>query len=389
MPIYKFRGFAADGSERKGTVQADGLKDAIARLRRDGIIPKDIASQAVTGKRRFFFRGKGEKLSQLTRQLSILLASGVSLNDSLRSLAEENAGFWKSLLVDLREKLSSGSSLSKAMETHAGIFPEFYIRMVQAGEKGGMLDDVLMRLADFLEKELAIRSKVTNAMVYPLFMFSIGIIVLSFVFTFVVPKIVVIFENARSSLPFITVVLIAISKFFQSFWWAMIILAFGLYYGGKRVRERRPELFDSLFLKIPLSRSLYISRFTRIFGFLLSGGVPLIAALDLASKSTGNSVLRGILSRAGSKITEGAGVAASLEELPPVLRQMISTGEKSGQLPQLLERAADSYEEEFSKKVDVMLTLLEPSMIVVMGLVVGFIVFAVLLPIFEMNQLIK
>ncbi|MGE5894881.1 MAG: type II secretion system F family protein [bacterium] len=389
MPIFKFIGYGSDGSERKGTIEADGIKDAILRLRQDGVLAKDVHALAPSGKGRFFFRDRASRLSQVTRQLSILLAAGVPLNEALRSLGEENTGHWRTLLIDLWDSLASGSSLSRAMEEHRDVFPEFYIRMVQAGETGGMLDDVLMKLADFLEKEIAIRSKVSHAMIYPLFMFSIGIIVLSFVFTFVVPKIVVIFENAKTSLPLVTRALILISTLFHSYWWLMIAVALGAYAVFRKMKRANPERFDAVLLRIPVLRTLLIARFTRIFGFLLSGGIPLLKSLDLAAKSTGNAVLRNMLSEASKKITEGTGVAASLTTLPPVLRQMIATGEKTGKLPELLGRAADAYEEDFSKKVHTMLALLEPSMTVFMGVIVGFIVFAVLLPLFQMNQLIR
>jgi general secretion pathway protein F len=389
MPIYKFTGYTPDGSEKKGTIEAEGIKDAVVRLKLEGVLPRDIHSLAPSARSRFFLRDRAEKLSQVTRQLSILLAAGVPLNEALRSLADENEGYWKTLLINIRDAIASGSGLSRALDEHRDIFPEFYVRMVHAGETGGMLDDVLLKLADFLEKEIAIRSRVSHAMVYPVFMFGIGVIVLSFVFTFVVPKIVVIFENAKTSLPFITKVLIFISNVFHSYWWLLLAAILGLYYFFRKLKRTKPEKLDSLFLKLPLTRSLYIARFTRIFGFLLSGGIPLLKSLDLAAKSTGNSILKNDLTGAAKKITEGAGVSASLTTLPPVLRQMIATGEKTGKLAELLDRAADAYEEDFSKKVQTALTLLEPSMIVFMGVIVGFIVFAVLLPLFQMNQLIK
>jgi general secretion pathway protein F len=389
MPIYKFTGYTPDGSEKKGTIEAEGVKDAVVKLKLEGVLPRDIHSLAPSARSRFFLRDRAEKLSQVTRQLSILLAAGVPLNEALRSLADENEGYWKTLLINIRDAIASGSGLSRALDEHRDIFPEFYVRMVHAGETGGMLDDVLLKLADFLEKEIAIRSRVSHAMVYPVFMFGIGVIVLSFVFTFVVPKIVVIFENAKTSLPFITKVLIFISNVFHSYWWLLLAAILGLYYFFRKLKRTKPEKLDVLFLKIPLTRSLYIARFTRIFGFLLSGGIPLLKSLDLAAKSTGNSILKNDLTGAAKKITEGAGVSASLTTLPPVLRQMIATGEKTGKLAELLDRAADAYEEDFSKKVQTALTLLEPSMIVFMGVIVGFIVFAVLLPLFQMNQLIK
>jgi len=389
MPIYKFSGYRADGSGRKGTIEADGVKDAIVKLRQDGILAKDVRAVTPAGEKRLFAGGRRERLSQITRQLSVLLAAEVPLNEGLKSLAEENTGYWRALLINLRDSIASGASLSRAMDEHREVFPEFYVRMVQAGETGGMLDDVLMKLADFLEKEIAIRSKVNHAMVYPLFMLSIGVIVLSFIFTFVVPKIVVIFASAKASLPFVTKVLIFISKAFNSYWWLLLALAAGAYLMLRRMRRAHPEKLDALVLRIPVTRSLLVARFTRVFGFLLSGGVPLLKSLDLAGKSTGNAVMQRSFTEASKRITEGTGISAALTGLPPVLRQMIATGERTGRLHELLERAADAYEEDFSKRVQTMLTFLEPSMIVIMGLIVGFIVFAVLLPLFQMNQLIR
>lgn len=383
-------GYTSDGSLEKGVIEADSEQDAVLRLKHTKkILPKEIKRITPGGKTKFFHRDKSKELEQFTRQLSILIVSGVSINDSLSSLSEEYTGYFKNILIDLRESISRGSSLSKAMESYREIFPEFYIIMVRAGETGGMLDDVLMKLSDFLEKESDVKKKVSTALVYPVFMISIGFIVLSFIFTFVVPKIVVIFENSKAALPFVTIVLLKINAMVQSFWWLFIIIVSGLFFYIRKMSERKPEIFDSFWLRIPLTRSLYLTRFTRILGFLLTGGISLIHSLELAAGSVGNSVFKKNIQEASAKITEGIGIASALVTFPPVLRQMIATGEKTGRLPVLLEKAADVYENEFSKRVQMMLAILEPSMIVIMGITVGFIVFAVLLPIFQMNQLIR
>jgi len=390
MPIFKYTGYTSDGSFEKGVVEADNEQDAVLKLKDiKKILPKDIKRVTPGGKTKFFHRDKSKELELVTRHLSILAASGVSISDSLSSLSDEYTGYFKNILIDLKESISRGTSLSKAMGSYREIFPEFYIMMVHAGETGGMLDDVLMKLSDFLEKESDIKKKVSTALVYPVFMISIGFIVLSFIFAFVVPKIVVIFENSKAALPFITIVLLKMNSMVQSFWWLFIIIAIGLFFYIRKIIEKKPEVFDSFWLRIPLTRSLYLTRFTRILGFLLTGGVPLIHSLELAAGSAGNSVLKKNIQEASAKITEGIGIANALITFPPVLRQMIATGEKTGRLPILLEKAADVYENEFTKRVQVMLSILEPSMIVIMGIIVGFIVFAVLLPIFQMNQLIR
>ncbi|HSB31912.1 MAG TPA: type II secretion system F family protein, partial [Candidatus Sulfobium mesophilum] len=287
--------------------------------------------------------------------------------------------------------VSAGASLSRALEAHPGLFPEFYINMVAAGEQSGTLDRVLIRVADFLEKQASIQSKLRAAMIYPVFMASVGFVVMSFLFTFVVPKIVKIFENSKSALPFITVVLIKVSNLFVNYWWLVIILAVGLVMAIRRLREKHGRYLDDLKLRLPgnVLQSLYFGRFARTLGFLLGGGLPMLRSLELSAKSTGNIVIGERIRQAAKSVAEGARLSASLEGFPPVLLQLIATGEKSGSLAEVLNKTADSYEEDFERRVQRALALLEPSMILLMGLVVGFIVLAVLLPMFQLNQLVK
>jgi general secretion pathway protein F len=222
-------------------------------------------------------------------------------------------------------------------------------------------------------------------------MVCVGFIVLSFLFTFVIPKIVRIFESSKSTLPFITVVLIGISNFFLHYWWAIAGVVIACIACFRKLGERRRDLIDKAKLKAPggIVQSLYFMRFTRTLGFLLDGRLPVLKALELSAKAVGNSILEENIRKAVKKVAEGARLSASLEGFPPVLLQLIATGEKGGTLSEVLNKAADSYEEEFGRKVQKALSLLEPSMILVMGLLVGFIVLAVLLPMFQLNQLVK
>jgi general secretion pathway protein F len=391
MPIFHYQGYRPDGSSASGTLEADGLQDAIAAVRARGIYPKNVDEYRHRGKK-WSRSGRDDAiLPHITRQLSILLSSGVPLIDALRSLSEEKAGFWKGMLVGVRESVAGGASLSRAMESEKQVFPEFYVNMVAAGEQSGALDQVLVRVADFLEQQAAVRSKIRMAMVYPLFMASVGFIVMSFLFTFVVPKIVKIFENTKSALPFITVALIWISNLFVHYWWVLALLAAAAGFGWKKVVEKYRRRIDSVKLRLPggVMQSLYYGRFARTLGFLLGGGLPMLKSLELAAKSAGNVIVEERVTQAAKKVTEGARLSVSLDEFPSVLLQLIATGEKSGTLPEVLEKAADSYEEDFERKVQKALSLLEPSMILAMGLMVGFIVLAVLLPIFQLNQLVK
>ncbi len=391
MPIFQYRGYRPDGSQAAGAIEAGSVKDAALRLRESGLYPKDV--REATFKRRFWIRQKPDVslLPAITRQLSTLLSSGVTLMEALTSIAGEQKGVWRNILVGIKEKVAGGSSLSRALEGCGPLFPEFFVNMVAAGEASGNLDQALGRMADFLESQSSLRSKVRTSMIYPVFMICIGFIVLSFLFTFVIPKITRIFKDTESALPFITVVLITVSDIFQRFWWLLIGLALAAAAGFRRLKEKNRMLIDTFILRLPgeIMQSLYFGRFARTFGFLLEGGLPVLRALELSSKAIGNKALESRVMEAAARVAEGARLSASLDGFPPVLLQLISTGERSGQLVGILKKAADSYEDEFSRRVQKALSYLEPGMILVMGALVGIIVLAVLLPIFQLNQLIK
>ncbi len=391
MPIFQYRGYRSDGSEAAGTLEASSLKDAVLKLKESGLYPKNVKEAIHRRSLSLFHRFDASLLPSITRQLSTLLSSGVTLMDALSSISEENRGLWGNMLVNIKERVAAGSSFSKALEDYEKVFPEFYVNMVAAGEASGNLDDVLSRLSDFLEARANLRSKVRASMVYPIFMICIGFVVLSFLFTFVIPKITKIFKDTESALPFITIVLITISDIFHNYWWLLLGIISVAVFGLRRLRERNRLFIDRLVLRLPgnILQSLYFGRFTRTFSSLLGGGLPVLRALEFAAKSIGNKILETKISDAGKRVAEGARLSASLEGFPPVLLQLIATGEKSGRLVEVLKKAADSYEEEFSRRVQKALSLLEPGVILFMGLIVGFIVLAVLLPIFQLNQLIK
>jgi general secretion pathway protein F len=391
MPIFQYKGYRTDGSEVAGTLEANSLKDAVLRLKGEGLHPKDVQEAVYRKSFGLFQRYDASLLPSTTRQLSTLLSSGVTLMEALSSISEENKGFWKNMLVDIKEKVAGGSSFSKSLEEYKNIFPEFYVSMVAAGEAGGNLDKVLSRLADFLESQHNLKSKVKASMIYPVIMICIGFVVLSFLFTFVIPKITKIFKDTQSALPFITVVLITVSNVFQNYWWLFTGILLGVVIGLRRLKEKNRLFIDRLILRLPgnIIQSLYFGRFTRTLGSLLEGGLPVLKALELTAKSIGNKVLELRIIDAGKRVAEGGRLSASLEGFPPVLLQLVTTGERSGKLVEILKNAADSYEEEFSRRVQKALSLLEPAMILFMGLIVGLIVLAVLLPIFQLNQLIK
>jgi general secretion pathway protein F len=391
MPIFNYKGYRLDGSSITGSVEADGFNDAVSIIKEKNILPKIVTEYIHSEKRRLSIGKHADLLPHVTRQMSTLMSSGVTLMETLKSLSEENTGFWRGVLVDLKERVAGGASMSRALEAHNKLFPVFYVNMVAAGETSGALDKVLARLADFLEMEAAIRAKVRAAMIYPVFMICTGFVVMAFIFTFVIPKIVRIFEQTKAALPFITVVLIFVSNLFVNYWWVFLGLIIGGIYGIRTLRLKKRRMLDNLKLKAPgnVLQSLYYARFARTLGFLLEGGIQMLRALDLSAKSTGNVVLEERIRDALKQVAEGTRLSASLQGFPPVLIQLISTGEKSGNMAAVLNNAASSYENEFDRKVKQALSLIEPIMILSMGIAVGFIVLAVLLPMFQLNQLVK
>lgn len=389
MPIFDYRGYKADGGDVAGTLEADSPKDALSKVKGLGFFPSLVTEHV--HKDRFWSR-KNIKASipDVTRQLSTMLSAGVPLLDALKSLSDESAGAWKSLLLDVRERVSSGASLSRALQD-TNIFPDFYTNMVAAGEQSGTLDRILPRLADFLDKQADLEGRVRTALIYPTFMICISFIVISFLFAFVIPKIVGIFNNYNAVLPLVTRILIFVSNFFINYWWLIITVLGAAVFTVKRTHTKNRQLIDGLLLRVPgnVVQSLYYGRFARMLGLLLNAGLPILKAIGLASKSVGNTKLQASLLTAERKVMEGANLSSSLEGFPPIFVQLVATGEKTGKLPEVLNRAADSYEEEFSRRVQRLLSVLEPAMILIMGLVVGFIVFAVLLPMFQLNQLVR
>lgn len=398
MPIFQYIAYTASEKEVRGSIEADNETEAAGALKRDGLFPREITLPSA----RMGLRRKGvsaNELASLTRRLSTLVGAGCALFDALRLLSdeEENAEL-KAALIRIREEISGGSTLSRAIEAYRNIFPELFIRTVEAGEHGGTLDKVLLRLADFLEARGRILDKVKAALLYPALMAVVGAGVLAFLFVFVIPRITAIFEDSGQSLPLITRFLLFIVGILTGWWHAIIVItALSFVLARKYLKTPKGKMTrDSFLLRAPVIGRLYfkfqVSSFARTLGSLLSSGVPIISALNMTSKVLGNTVLEAALSKAARDLTEGGALSGSLKAsgvFPPTLVHMVSTGERSGELSSLLLKASDAYEKEFESGVARALTLIEPIMVLVMGTVVGFIVLAILLPIFELNQVIR
>jgi general secretion pathway protein F len=391
MPVFKYHGYNQKGSATEGIIEADGQRDAALKIKSKGIFPKEITESVSSQKKILFKKFSPLILANITRRLSILLSSGVTLIEAISALSSEQKGEWRNILTDIKDRLFGGASLARAMQAHPKIFPDFYIGMIDAGESSGKLTDVLDKLADFLESEINIKNKIKTAIIYPTFMACVSVAIVLFLFTFVIPKITKIFDETSASLPFITIVLIWISTALKNFWWLLLALAAGAVILFRKIKQTKKELIDSILLKEPtgILMGLYMLRFSMTMGFLLSGGLPILKSMQLTSKATGNVVLEDKIMTAQNLVSQGAKLSNSLEGFPPTLLQIISTGEQTGKLPEVLKRTADSYEAEFDRKLQRVISLLEPSLILVMGLIVGFIVVSVLLPIFELNEMMR
>ncbi|MEK7774126.1 MAG: type II secretion system F family protein, partial [Deltaproteobacteria bacterium] len=385
MPIFRYRAYDALGKDVLGDIEAISVREAAERLKKDGLFPRDLRAQGPQG--RTLTRRRSVSLNDLaaaTRQFSALLGSGTTLFDALTLLVnEEENGYFKSALIAVKESVSGGSSLSRALEAHPNIFSEMYVRAVEAGEAAGALDGALLRLSEYLDAKARVYGKIRTALIYPALMTVVGAGVLFFLFLFVVPRITVIFEDTKSSLPLVTRALVTAVNLLTGYWPVFILIAAGLSFGGWRFVKtpKGKEAVERFLLDMPLLGKLfsrfYMANFSRTLGSLLSSGVPIINALDMTKRVLNHSVFDKALNRTVKEVTEGAALSASLKNtgaFPGILTHIVATGERSGELDKLLLKSAENYEREFEASVERMLSLLEPAIVLVMGAVVGFIV---------------
>lgn len=403
MPTFRYKAYNQKGSSVEGTIDAHSESQAIASLKGKQLIPREVYEEGSKTHSSASFSFKpgisAADLSLFTRRLATLIASSVPLFEAIGSLVEqENSGELKKILVRVRDRIAEGASLSRAFAAEPTVFSESYISMVAAGEASGALDTVLDRLADFLEEQEQVRGRITSALAYPILMLFVGGGVMVFLLTVVIPKIIVIFEDSKAALPFLTIALIKISHLLRGWWWipAGIAIAAVPLYRKAMLNENFRLKRDTLLLKIPLAGSmmqqLLLSRFARVLGLLLSSGVPIMRALEITSQVLVNRSYRKILHLTMEEVAQGSALSISLRKnqlFPPLLVHLISVGEKGGTLEGMLLKAGVAYEREFNTRLTKLMGLMEPILVLGMGVAVGIVVMAVLLPIFEMNQLIK
>lgn len=405
MPLYEYKGLNSAGKPVRGTKDAPSKAALRELLSKGGIYLSEVketkaATVAESGASgiRLPIGGSVSKqeIKDFTNQFCTLQKAAIPLVESLSALADqaENETL-KKALTDIKSKVSEGSSLANAMADYPKLFDTLYISMIRAGESSGNLDIVLERLSSFLESQLRIRSKIIGAMVYPIIMIVIGVLLMVVLMVFIVPRVTKMFEQQRKELPFITKILLETSDFVSQFWWLIILACIGIVAGFKRwvSTKKGRKIWDTFLLKIPVIggvvRMVSLSRFSKTLSTLLASGVPLLKALDIVKSIVGNVVLGKVVETAHECIREGDTLAAPLKrsgEFPPLMTHMISVGERAGRLEEMLNSVAENYEDQVSVRIEAMTSMLEPLMIVVMGGTIGFVVFAIMLPIMQLSD---
>lgn len=408
MAVYEYRGvLVATGKPTKGVRDADNPKALRAILRREGIMLTSATEEAkakASSRRNIdpfaIFRRVGtEDVASMTRQLGTLVRAGIPLVDSISALTEQvEKEEMKRVLTAVRERLNEGIAFATALEQHKRIFEPIYVNMVAAGEASGTLEQVLERLADFLENQARLKGKVGAALAYPLLMLLIGVVLVSVLMIAVVPKVTSIFESMDQALPWYTEVLIGVSKFLGGYWWVIAPIIGLAIYGFQRWKKgpKGRMKWDTFTLRVPvfgrLLMMLAVARFSRTLSTLLAAGVPLLKAMEISHRVLTNVRLEEVVKQASGSIREGESIAEPLRRsgyFPPIVTHMIAVGEKSGQLENMLENVAKSYDSQVEVRVQALTSVLEPIMILFMGGSVGFIAFAILMPLIQMNQFVK
>jgi len=419
VPVFAYKGVGPAGKELSGIREADTAKSLRTVLRRDGVFltefreakagkaaEKEEQGKGLSREVQLFGSGISKRqVAMFTRQLSVLLRSGIPLSEGLATLTEQSglgrrrtADRLQRVLADLRRQVNEGTALADALSNHPRVFHELYINMVRSGEAAGNLEEVLDRLADFMERELDLSSKVIGTLLYPIIMIAVSIGILVILMTVVVPKITQIFADMERALPWNTQLLITVSHYTGTYWYAF--LGFSILFGvlfvmWKRSPSGRPQ-WDKFKISVPLLgvvlRYLAVSRFCRTLGTMFKAGVPLLRALDISKFVLNNLEMMKVIDQAQIGIREGESIASQLRKslyFEPMVIHMVAVGERSGQLPEMLFNVADTYEKQVESRLSRLTTILEPVMILVLGGTVGFVIFSIIVPILQMNEVVQ
>jgi type IV pilus assembly protein PilC len=396
MPIYKWEGKTSKGMIKKGETEAPSEAAIRIHLRQQNIIPTKILPKGKEFKIPFPFgkKVKQRSIAVFTRQLATMIDAGLPLVQSLEILSsQQDSKPFKKIIREIREDVEGGSTFAGALKKHPATFNDLYTNLVVAGEEGGILDNILTRLANYIEKAEALKKKVKSALVYPAAIVSVAVIVVMILMIFVIPVFEGMFKSAGQTLPLPTLIVLNLSKFVKKYVIIVIpalILCFFLFKKFYRT-DTGKALFDSLLLKLPvfgmLFKKISVARFARTLGTLVSSGVPILDGLTIVSKTAGNRTIEKAILNARASIREGETIADPLGRsniFPPMVIQMISVGESTGALDSMLSKIADFYEEEVDVAVGNLTSLLEPFLMVFLGVVIGGVVVSMYLPIFQM-----
>jgi type IV pilus assembly protein PilC len=395
MPSFEWKGRDRAGRPQSGILVAENKETVLAVLRRQQIVPstvkekgKEIALPKIRG-------GVSDKsLAVFTRQFSVMIDAGLPLVQCLQILGEqeENKTFQR-IILQVREDVESGSALANALKKHPNAFNDLYVNMVAAGETGGILDTILQRLATYIEKAYKLKSQVKSAMIYPATVIGIAVLVVYIILWKVIPVFASLFISLGATLPLPTQIVVAASKFVGRFWWLMAILVVAGVIALRRyyATENGRMTIDRILLKAPILglvlRKIAVARFCRTLGTLLSAGVPVLESLEITAHTSGNAVIEKAILEVRKQVEEGKSMAEPLkttDAFPPMVVQMISVGEATGAMDTMLAKIAEFYEEEVDVAVAGMMKLIEPVMILFLGIVIGGIVIAMYLPMFDL-----
>ena len=401
MPVYKWEGKTLRGAVKRGELEAASEGALRIQLRQQNIIPTKILSKGKEIKLQFSFGGgrvSEKMIAVFTRQLATMIDAGLPLVQSLDILATQQQGkTFKQVLMSVKDDVESGSTFAAALGRHPKIFDNLYVNLVVAGEEGGILDNILLRLSNYIEKAVALKKKVKSALVYPIAIVGVAVIVVGILMIFVIPTFEKMFSSAGESLPLLTLIIVTMSRLMKKYvlflvvGFILFVFMIRRYYktdGGRRNIDRfllGVPVFGMLFRKIA------IARFSRTLSTLVSSGVPILDSLNIVAKTAGNQIVQDAIMSARSSISEGETIAEPLSRadvFPPMVTQMISVGESTGSLDTMLGKIADFYDDEVDTTVATLTSLLEPFLMIFLGATIGTIVVAMYLPIFNMASAI-
>jgi type IV pilus assembly protein PilC len=399
--VFVWKGRTAGGEVRSGEIEADNRDDALTHLRRKRIIATQVRPKARGIQLPFSLgkgRIKGKDLAVFTRQFSTMIDSGLPLVQCLDILSKQTeATALREVITAVMHDVEAGTTLAEALSKRPEAFDSLFVNMIDAGEAGGILDKILSRLANYIEKAETLKRKVKSAMTYPAVVLCVAGGAMVFMLLVIIPVFAEVFADFGGSLPLPTLIVVKLSDFVKQTWWMGGLAIAGFIFALKRYRktEKGARRIDAMLLRSPvlgdLVRKASIARFTRTLGTMISSGVPILAGLDITARTSGNKIIEDAIQLTKASIREGETIAQPLREskvFPPMVVQMISVGEETGALDKMLEKIADFYDEEVNTAVDTLTSIIEPVMIVVMGTMVGGMVVAMYLPMFKLINVV-